>query len=154
LQKLPQNVPIIFLFSCVINIFIKYACIDDIQVKVLMQNFSPRMAQSKFLFAGARRMARWKVWRQPGDNLMIFYLKQRQGDIYQCGLKFQELRKEPHYRVLPTHSNSKAKYILQSDIVVLRATQVNHEKVVELFSHFDGAQYIPRKKLKMQFPLD
>jgi len=67
---------------------------------------------------------------------------------------FQELRKEPHYRILVGQPDPKEVYVPQRDIYVLKATQVNHEKVAELFSHFDGAQYIPREPLAKMYPLD
>ncbi|XP_059473179.1 uncharacterized protein LOC132195292 [Neocloeon triangulifer] len=65
-----------------------------------------------------------------------------------------ELRKEPHYRVLLGQPNSKEVYVPQRQINVLKATQVRHPKVSEIFHGFDGAQYIPKERLKKNFPLD
>ncbi|XP_065353985.1 uncharacterized protein LOC135948567 [Cloeon dipterum] len=66
----------------------------------------------------------------------------------------KELRKEPHYRVLVGQPHSKEVYVPQRQLTVLRATQVNHPKVSELFFRFDGAQYIPKDKLRKTYPLD
>jgi len=64
------------------------------------------------------------------------------------------MRKEPHYRIMLGQPALKEVYVPQRQISVLKATQVNNPKVAELFSLFDGAQYIPREPLSKKYPLD
>lgn len=67
------------------------------------------------------------------------------------------LRSWPHYAVLVDEEDdtgSHLTYIVQEQLELMKNTEVQHSQMKDSFEHFDGAQYIPRKRLRILYPKD
>lgn len=67
------------------------------------------------------------------------------------------LRNWPHFAILVDdrdYSGSRVTYVVQEQLELLKNTEVRHVDIKENFNYFDGAQYIPREKLKSLYPRD
>ncbi|PSN51549.1 hypothetical protein C0J52_09514 [Blattella germanica] len=66
-------------------------------------------------------------------------------------------RSWPHYAVLVDerdHSGSRVTYVVQEQLELMKNTEVHHSDLKENFEYFDGAQYIPRERLRTLYPKD
>lgn len=67
------------------------------------------------------------------------------------------LRSWPHYAILidkRDYKGSHVTYVVQEQLELLRNTEIEHSDIKENFEYFDGAQYIPREKLRTIYPKD
>lgn len=67
------------------------------------------------------------------------------------------LRSWPHYAVLVDGGDltgSRVTYVVQKQLELMKNTEVQHYEMEEKFEYFDGAQYIPRERLRVLYPKD
>ncbi|KDR13515.1 uncharacterized protein LOC110835323 [Zootermopsis nevadensis] len=67
------------------------------------------------------------------------------------------LRNMPHYAVLVDEGDrpgSHSTYVVQELLELMKNTVVQHSEIKNNFEYFDGAQYIPREKLRILYPRD